>query len=208
MIKRADAERILRGARTTVLGLLLLMPCGCQLLVNGFVDELADEPVVTTPSVVLSREYVGTPSTRTRDWAEVEGASTDGTVLHAPLYFEDFFEDQGSEDGEFKWTLEDYFWVVEWPSRYMINGAFMPVSMIVIPPWQVTASDGHLSDQWPGQWHDATRWDHAVKTPVDVHHDDDEAAPDAASTTDGQAPEDSPSDAADVPESESTSTEE
>lgn len=193
MIRRADVERMLRGACRVVAMGLFLVPSGCQLLVNGFVDELADAPVVTTPSVVLSREYVGTPSERQRAWAPVRCEFAKGTVLHVPLYFEDAFEDRGSEDGEFKWTLEDYLWTVEWPARYMLNASLFPVSVVVQPPWQIMASDGHLSEQWLGKCHDAERWefeeeDEPVEseTPAsemsDVGDDDDASASDSENT--------------------------
>jgi hypothetical protein len=81
----------------------------------------------------------------------------DGTVTHGPLFFEDGFEDQGSEDGQFAWTGEDYLQMFYWRGRFLVNALCFPVSAVVTPPWVVMASDGEPSRRIAGLNHDAAR---------------------------------------------------
>lgn len=131
---------------------------GCQLLVNPFTDELADRPAVTTPSVQITHAArVGEAAMR-RTYKPIDVAVRDGVVLHGPLYFEDPFEDKGSEDGKFAWTGEDYLCILYGPGRFSLNSVLFPLSAAVTPPWVVMASDGYLSPQALGMDHDAERW--------------------------------------------------
>ncbi|MHC5110583.1 MAG: hypothetical protein ACYTHJ_11990 [Planctomycetota bacterium] len=143
---------------TAIVGLSLATAwsSGCQLLINPFVDELKYQEPVTTPSVELSLAHEGEAWNAARRGEQIDSPYVDGSVLHAPLYFEDPFEDKGSDDGQFAWTAEDYMFLIAWPHRYLLNGAFMPVSLVAIPPTRIMVSDGHLSRQIPGYWHDAT----------------------------------------------------
>jgi len=127
-------------------------------LANNYVDEFAQRSPVSTPSVDLSRAHEGTPSAFHRDSKPLVRRCADGSVLHGPLYFEDPFEDAGSDDGQFAWTAEDSFFFIAWPGRFLLNGTFLPFTALATPPWHVMVSDGHLSRQIPGKIHDARRW--------------------------------------------------
>jgi len=131
---------------------------GCQLIVNPFADEFANRPAVVTPSVRVAREARVEPVVLRRPCSPIEVTVVDGAVTHGPLYFEDPFEDKGSEDGRFAWTGEDYLYLLYGPGRFSLNSLLFPVSAMVTPPWVVMASDGHLSRQALGMDHDAERW--------------------------------------------------
>lgn len=144
MIKQSRfAGMILVGV---VAGSILTGVTGCAkcLRVNPFVDELACAPKVTTPSVETARSIQTTRTEHKRDWDQVVLHSADGAVKHAPLYFEDPFEDQGSQDGKFAWTGEDYFQLFYWRGRYLANLIALPVSLVDTPPWMVMESDGYI----------------------------------------------------------------
>ena len=146
--------------------LILMAICasGCQLLVNPFTDELANRPAVTTPSVQVAREARVERAVLHRTYKPIEVAVVDGAVTHGPLYFEDPFEDKGSQDGKCAWTGEDYLYLLYGPGRFSLNSVLFPVSAMVTPPWVVMASDGRLSQQALGMDHDAERWAGASAT--------------------------------------------
>ncbi len=158
-------RRSLAWIRPWRLAALCLLPglvAGCHAprnyLVCNFADEYAKRGPVSTASVDLSRAHEGAPSAFHRDSDALVRRCVDGSVLHGPLYFEDPFEDAGSDDGQFAWTAEDSLFWLAWPGRFLLNGSFLPFSAITTPPWYVMVSDGHLSQQIPGKIHDATRW--------------------------------------------------
>ena len=134
-----------------------LLSFGCQLVVNPFADELASQQKVTTPSAERARAATPAPSTLHRSHLVRKIRTHDGAVTHGPLYFEDPFEDHGSEDARSAWTGEDYLHLACGPGRYLLNGALFPVSAMVTPPWVVMTSDGRLSRQILGMDHDAER---------------------------------------------------
>jgi hypothetical protein len=142
---------------------LLALACtigGCgRPLVCPFHDEFVLHPAqATTASVEGARAVDRAAVIRQRDFGPMEHDADSGTVTHGPLYFEDPFEDNGSEDGQFAWTGEDYLWIFYWRARFLLNGIALPVSALVTPPWTVMASDGVLSRQALGYDHDAERW--------------------------------------------------
>jgi len=151
--------RVQSGATCAVIGAIAASTSwGCQMFVDPFLDEMACQPPVTTPSVegVLTANleervvpHRGTP---------IVLRAKEGTVTHTPLYFEDPFEDKGSDDGQFAVTGEDYLQVFYWRGRFLLNTIFFPVSVLVTPPWTLMASDGVLSEQALGKDHDAERW--------------------------------------------------
>lgn len=153
VIRSTDKARI-----PLVTALVLSCIGGCQVLPQPFTDGLAQRAPVTTPSVETARSAAGESAARDRGFAPSEVLYADGSVLHLPLYFEDPFEDKGSEDGMFAWTAEDYLQWVYWDGRFILNAVAFPVSAIVTPPWTVMASDGHLSRQLLFVDHDAQRW--------------------------------------------------
>lgn len=114
---------------------------GCQLMVNPFVDELAGQERVTTASASRARAADVTPQDLRRQHDTMELTIPDSAVTHGPLYFEDPFVSQGSEDGRFIWNGEDLLSFFYGPARFMVNAAFFPVSAVVAPPWTVMASE-------------------------------------------------------------------
>jgi len=130
---------------------------GCQLTQNPFADELVGQQRVSTPSVDAARAAAVQTAA-----AEAHGQTKslpmiDGSVTHGPLYFEDPFEDTGSDDGKFAWTGEDYLWMFSWRGRYLVNAVAFPVSCAVTPPWTVMVSDGNPSPRAFHEQHDAVR---------------------------------------------------
>jgi len=130
---------------------------GCELLVDPFTDEWADQPPVTTPSAELARAAEVTPLFQQRDFSRMQTAAESGEVTHGPLYFEDPYEEQGSDDGRYAWTLDDLFYEFAGPGRFVVNGIFSPVSVVATPPWTVMVSDGRPSREVAGHLHDAER---------------------------------------------------
>ena len=143
---------------------ILACASGCQLLINPYVDELAGRPAVTTLSADGARTAEATPTVLQREYDQTAVCPQDGMVTHGPLYFEDPFESRGSNDGRFAWTGEEYLYFLYGPGRFLLNGAFFPVSAVVTPPWLVMASDGHPGRRAWGEDHDAERW---TSVPVD-----------------------------------------
>lgn len=141
--------------RVNLLATGLLLLSGCSMMVNPFKDDYAHMPPVTTPSVDAVLAANVTPSLQERHGVEKSRAAVDGSVIHPPLYFEDPFEDHGSEDGHFEWTGEDYVWIAYSRLRFMANLFAFPVSAVVNPPWQEMVSDGRLSGCGRGKEFDA-----------------------------------------------------
>jgi|GEM_PF-2206572 len=124
---------------------MFLLTTGCQLIVDPYHDEMADLPPVTTASTVGLREANITPRTiHPLGEAKTVQPKT-GTIIHGPLYFEDPYDESGSEDGQFAITNEDVFAFVATGIRFIVNADFYPVSFFVTPPWMPMASDGHPS---------------------------------------------------------------
>ena len=130
---------------------------GCHRTSNPWRDQSPTAAELETPSVRGFRALTATPSTGHRPYAQTVAAPVDGSVLHGPLYWEDPFEDKGSEDGCIAWTGEDYLHIAYGPARYLLNGLFFPASIVVTPPWADLVSDGCLSRQMLGCDHDAAR---------------------------------------------------
>jgi hypothetical protein len=140
-------------------------------MVNPFHDELAGPQAMTTPSVEGARAATTAPSLRQRGYAPVEIHAETGAVTHGPLYFEDPYEEKGSEDGQFAWTGEDYFQTAYGRGRFLVNVLLFPISAIVTPPWTVMESDGHLRRQALGMDHDVQRAAEASSA-APPHHDE------------------------------------
>ena len=164
-----------RASARAVLVKLWIVPSivfmtGCQLMVDPFKDELAGQQAITTASVEGAQAAKTTPTVRQRDYTPVElRAEADG-VTHGPLYFEDPFENKGSEDGRFAWTGEDYLQMFYWRGRFLLNTVLFPISAVVTPPWTMMESDGHLTRQALGHDHDAERWvEPPAEEPTEVY---------------------------------------
>ncbi len=147
-----------RASVTSLLFLAAWWLPGCQLFVDPWRDETTLEPPVTTASAELARAAETKESKCPREFAAATIGAADGAVSHGPLYFEDPAEDFGSEDGAFAWTGEDYWQWVIGPSRYLLNTALIPASMVDTPPGMIMSSDGEPSRKVVWQAHDARRW--------------------------------------------------
>ncbi len=159
---------------------------GCsELAINPFVDDSTSDAGITTASERSLRAQSVSPTVRERGWEETRLAAADGGVTHWPLWFEDPFEDKGSTDGRFAWTVEDY---VAYPycfSRWVLNNMGFPVSLVVTPPFTPMVSDGELSRQALGADHDATylkRGENCQDAAPPEPRDEEEAGTSAQST--------------------------
>jgi hypothetical protein len=130
---------------------------GCHLMVNPYTDEIAMEPAVTTPSAEQAQAAQVAVTVTQRDYDLVEVRVEDGSVTHGPLYFEDPFEDRGSEDGRFAWGGEEYLYFLHGPGCFLFKGLVFPISAVVTPPWITMASDGRVSQRAWSMVHDARR---------------------------------------------------
>lgn len=141
---------------------------GCHQVVNPFQDDLPYTSEVTTASVEGARSAPSAASLEPRDFTLVTIEAQSGTVAHWPLWFEDPFEDKGSEDGQFALTWEDYFGYFYGSGRFLVNTMFFPLSPLLTPPWTQMCSDGKLSQQALGYDHDATRCPGGIVPPIDI----------------------------------------
>ncbi len=176
-MNRVHAGRRLRSTEPLLIAVLLCFVAvgsGCQLHVNPFADLPGDRKAITTASVDIARAFGGQRTVLCRDSAVSHLSAVDGTVTHGPLYFEDPFEDRGSEDGRDAWTAEDMVQPLCWGARFLGNAVSFPVSVIVTPPWAIMASDGYASREDRGRWilgfpHDADR---SSSSPSTSHADE------------------------------------
>lgn len=121
---------------------------GCQLHhLRPTVEETEDLSRVTqgpTARMLAPGESeFDRPCTTPRPWDRHVVYFANGTVSHLPGYFEDPFEDKGSENGRTEVTWEDW---LSWPysqGRWLINSWFvLPLSMPLEHPWTTKYSDG------------------------------------------------------------------
>ncbi|MFQ5495986.1 MAG: hypothetical protein ACE5EX_11460 [Phycisphaerae bacterium] len=141
--------------RRTILGRLLIVGlgllAGCRTMAIPCRDELAGLPAVTTPSAVATRAAARGDgddrgrSPTVRAFQPMQISAKSGTVLHGVLYYEDPFEDSGSDDGRFAWTNEDFLYWLVGPFRFLANTVLVPISATLTRPWQVMASDGRYA---------------------------------------------------------------
>ncbi|MHC4089131.1 MAG: hypothetical protein ACYSVY_02440 [Planctomycetota bacterium] len=155
-----------RTVLAAVMGLVLTV--GCQHAINPFLDDLPATPEVTTASVEGARAAPTRPSIPRRDFSSVQVYPQDGTVDHWPLWWEDPFEDKGSDDGQLAWTEEDYFAYVYGSGRFLLNTMAFPISAWVTKPFTVLCSDGRLSRQKLGYDHDAIPCPGGTAPPIDL----------------------------------------
>jgi len=169
---RFDATRfaLTRFDRRAVAMMLAAMSvAGCHGLINPWSDETVSAQAVTTASVSAARAQITDPDVQLRDFSAVPLHPQDGSVRHFPLWFEDPFEDRGSDDGRFAWTYEDYIAAPYGLARSILNGIAVPISAIVRPPAPLMMSDGLTSRQALGYDHDADwRPDGATPVPPDL----------------------------------------
>ncbi|MGE0478863.1 MAG: hypothetical protein AB7Q17_00195 [Phycisphaerae bacterium] len=131
---------------------------GCATAENVWREDGASMGVTwTTPTAadVVAR-FQPAPQV-TRDGAPTVVRTEDGQVAHAPLYFEDPFEDKGAGRREYRIGWEDYLAMPYSFARYTANWLMLPVSAVATPPWTLIHSDGYVSRQALGFDHDAER---------------------------------------------------
>ncbi len=129
------------------LALFLSATGGCGRLINPFRDDLPDATIITTASAARVQEMNVAGALRQRGWDTSLVRSQDPSVSHWPLWWQDFVEDSGSNDGQFAWTWCDYAYIVYGPGRQIVNTVGLPVSMVVDPPGTFLCSDGVISRQ-------------------------------------------------------------
>jgi len=147
---------------------LCLALIGCQHTHNPFVDNMPDVSLVTTASVEGVRAAPRQPSLPPRSHQPMRVDPQDGTVSHWPLWWEDPFEDKGSDDDRYAWTEEDYLCLLYGPGRFLLNTMAFPVSAWVTKPGKVLCSDGRLSRQRLGYDHDAIPCPGGTSPPIDI----------------------------------------
>jgi hypothetical protein len=158
-----------RSVALVVLAGLALALAGCQHLINPWLDDLPNAAEVTTASAEGTRAAPSQPTLPARGFGQVAVAPQDGTVAHWPLWWEDPFEDKGSQQDErFEVTEEDYLCVFYGPGRFLLNTMAFPVSAWVTKPFTVMCSDGRLSRQALGYDHDAIPCPGGTAPPIDI----------------------------------------
>lgn len=136
-----------------------LLGCAGQTL-DAFSDSAAvPDEAMTTPSADVVRRS-GKPAlvgvrARAAGSPQCVVTAQDGTVTHWPLWWEDPFEDKGSDDGRVAWTWEDYAALFYCPARLVVNTVAFPISAMATLPGTVLCSDGRISKQLVWRDHDA-----------------------------------------------------
>lgn len=157
---------VLGGA---IVGIGLLV--GCHQFPDVFLDDLPDSAMVTTMSARRAIEVPVSPTVRQREFSPMHVEPQDGTVAHAPLWFEDPFEMAGSDDGQFAVTWEDVLYFPIGICRFIANFGLLPVSMLLEPAGTLICSDGverRAYDTGTPMPYDAERCA-GITTPPDVH---------------------------------------
>ncbi len=149
--------------------IVALAACGCNEYINPWTDEMVPHDYVTTASVENARADGESFDLVSRTFAPTLIGPQDGTVSHFPLWFEDPFEDRGSDDDQFAVTGEDYLAMPYGLTRFFLNGVGVPISAVVQAPVPLMGSDGITSRGLLGLDHDA-EWLPAGRsaTPPDV----------------------------------------
>jgi hypothetical protein len=151
---RSNRPQISKGLVVLLAGTLGTLGA-CSEIVNPWADETVGSEWITTASVEGTRAAQAEPPVRAMEYKPVLVSPQDGTVAHFPLWWEDPFEDRGSDDGRFSWTWEDYFAMPYGHARMALNTLAVPISAIVQPPAPLMGSDGITSRQALGFDHDA-----------------------------------------------------
>jgi hypothetical protein len=137
----------------------IALVAGCAHKIDRFARESACQDEVTTPSVEAARAVQTQAAVRRRPHTTVRVQAKEGAVTHAPLYFEDPYEEAQSEECCVVWSAADYLhsWLYG-PARCLVNTVLFPISVGATPPWVTMASDGQPSRSVVGIKHDARRW--------------------------------------------------
>ena len=126
-------------------GAFVCLSTACQHVENPFRDETIPASSITTATAEGVRQGAGPAESPHREWPEQRIVVHSGMVTHWPLWWEDPFEDLGSEDNQFAWTWEDAVAFPGTVGRWVVNTGGWPVSAVFIPPGTVMNSDGYPS---------------------------------------------------------------
>lgn len=129
---------------------LVVALSGCQLVRSPWVEDPAMTAPVQTASTEAIRAAGVAPAVRTRfdepqPTKEVYAAAAE--VEHLPLWFEDPFEEMDTPNDGVAYVSEDFYRPWCSGARFALNLAFLPVTAVVHPPWQVMTSDG-VPSRW------------------------------------------------------------
>ncbi len=127
-----------------VVSCIILPATGCHMLDYAYVDELAYQARVTTPSVDAAR--AATPkelSAPTRAHGELRIQVKDGTVTHRPLFFHSPAESPDNDDGLFALSSRDYVSWLHESGRFLACVVLFPIHAVETPPWALMNSDGN-----------------------------------------------------------------
>lgn len=146
--------------------ILIGLITGCSQSYNPWRDDLPATETATTASVQVARAVSAEGTRPDRGFMHLTIAPASGAVTHGPSYWPDPFEDRGSDDGQFRWTGEDY-----WAAYYgigcnMVNTVLMPLSAVLTHPGTVMVSDGVSERHWLGQYRDPQRLSNRKTEPV------------------------------------------
>lgn len=163
-------QSITRISRKTVMLLAALgWTAGCHEYVNPWRDDTVSASQIRTSSVTAATAQQHESAARQRSFSPSPSSAQDGSTRHFPLWFEDPFEDRGSDDDQYAWTAEDYIGMPYGLARFILNGLCVPISAVVHPPVPLMVSDGITSRQALGYDHDADwRPDGVSPVPPDV----------------------------------------
>ena len=130
-----------RLAGMIMVGLLpLLSSTGCAPRNSPFIDDLGQQPPVTTASVDGVREADRNSAEVSSNYALKTTDVADGTVTHGPLYLTKPCCSGG--DGAFALTCRDFRHVLCGPLHFHLDAVFLPARAIIVHPWKDVSSDG------------------------------------------------------------------
>lgn len=157
-LQKISSAVVTPGSGGAVLAVWLVVATGCTKAgpgVNTFADDSYPESHWVTPSAEGVRASGAVAAVRERGWETASAPLEPMTVPHWPLWWEDPFEDKGSDDGQYAWTYEDFVAMPYCFFRYVLDTVAFPASAIVTLPGTPMVSDGYLSKQALGYDHDA-----------------------------------------------------
>ncbi len=154
-----SGTRHLMSHKTHVVATVILigLVTGCAHSSNPWRDDLPATATATTASVRAARAVSAEGTRPDRGFVRVAITPTSGAVTHGPSYWPDPYEDRGSDDGQFRWTGEDY-WAAYYGIGYnLINTVLLPIRAVVTRPSTVMVSDGVAGRQALGRYQDPER---------------------------------------------------
>ncbi len=120
----------------------MCLSAGCHEFPNTFTDDLPGTDTITTASMHRAQMSTAESVRWPREFEEYHIGAQSGVVAHAPLWMEDPYEMNGSNDGRFKTRGEDYVYFWYGTGRFFVNLVLMPFSMVFDHVGDVQCSDG------------------------------------------------------------------